>query len=173
MQQSDHQVGIVAATCAYLLWGVLPLYWKLLDSVSPGEVLAHRVIWSLVFMIGILAIRKQLLPAWTEFKFIFSHFRSAIGIILASCFISINWFIFIWAVNSDRVIEASLGYYMNPLINVLLGVLFLKETLSRWQVVSFILAFCGVAIITMYYGVVPWTALMLGISFGLYGSSKS
>ncbi|MFC0561161.1 EamA family transporter RarD [Halalkalibacter alkalisediminis] len=172
MQQTDHQSGVLAATAAYLLWGVLPLFWKLFDTVSPGEVLAHRVIWSLVFMIGILAIRKQLHSAWEEFIFIFSHFRSAIGIILASCFISLNWFIFIWAVNSDRVIEASLGYYINPLLNVLLGVLFLKETFTRWQIVSFVLAFLGVTIMTLYYGVVPWTALLLGLSFGLYGLIK-
>jgi chloramphenicol-sensitive protein RarD len=171
-QQSDHQIGIIAATAAYFIWGVLPLYWKLLDSVSPSEVLAHRVIWSLVFMIGILALRKQIQPAWNELIYIFTHFRSALGIILASCLISLNWFIFIWAVNSDRVIEASLGYYMNPLINVLLGVLFLKESLTRWQIISFGLAFSGVAIITLYYGVVPWTALFLGLSFGLYGLMK-
>ncbi|WP_227936968.1 EamA family transporter RarD [Alkalihalobacillus deserti] len=170
--QQDHQSGILAAIAAYLIWGILPLYWKLLETVSPGEVLAHRVIWSLVFMIGILVIRKQLQPAWKEFIIIFSHYRSAIGVILASCFISLNWFIFIWAVNSDRVIEASLGYYINPLLNVLLGALFLKESFTRWQVLSFVLAFSGVTIMTLYYGVVPWTALLLALSFGIYGLMK-
>ncbi|ARK32828.1 EamA family transporter RarD [Halalkalibacter krulwichiae] len=134
--------------------------------------LAHRVIWSLLFMVGILAVSKQLAPAWKEFISIFTQFRSAIGILLASSFISINWFIFIWAVNSDHVIEASLGYYINPLLNVLLGVLFLKESLTRWQIVSFSLAFVGVGILTMNYGAVPWAALSLGLSFALYGLFK-
>ncbi|GAE26825.1 hypothetical protein JCM9140_2927 [Halalkalibacter wakoensis JCM 9140] len=140
MQQSEHQLGVIAAIGAYLIWGVLPLYWKLLEPVSAGEVLAHRIIWSLVIMILILTVRKQLLSGWKELVSIFTHFRTAIGIILASCVITINWFVFIWAVNSDRVIEASLGYYINPLINVLLAMLFLKERFTRWQAVSVALA---------------------------------
>ncbi|MCL7747565.1 EamA family transporter RarD [Halalkalibacter alkaliphilus] len=172
MQQSEHQVGVLAATFAYLIWGILPLYWKLLEPVSPGEVLAHRIVWSLVFMILILTVRKQLRSSWREFIYIFTHFRSAVAIILASCFITLNWFVFIWAVNSDRVVEASLGYYINPLINVLLAMLFLKERFTRWQGISIGLAFIGVAVMTIFYGVVPWAALILAVSFGLYGLIK-
>ncbi|MFC0471640.1 EamA family transporter RarD [Halalkalibacter kiskunsagensis] len=172
MQQSEHQIGVLAAIGAYLLWGVLPLYWKLLEPVSAGEVLAHRVVWSLVVMILILAIRKQLRSGWKELISIFTNLRSAIGIIVASCFITLNWFVFIWAVNSDRVIEASLGYYINPLINVLLAMLFLKERFTRWQAISLVLAFIGVTVMTVYYGVMPWAALILAFSFGMYGLIK-
>ncbi|WP_332692214.1 EamA family transporter RarD [Halalkalibacter lacteus] len=172
MQQSEHHLGVLAAIGAYLLWGVLPLYWKLLEPVSAGEVLAHRIVWSLVVMILLLAIRKQLQPGWKELVSIFTNYRSAFGIIVASCFITLNWFVFIWAVNSDRVIEASLGYYINPLINVLLAMLFLKERFTRWQALSLVLAFIGVTVMTVYYGVMPWAALILAFSFGMYGLIK-
>jgi chloramphenicol-sensitive protein RarD len=172
MQQSEHKLGVLAAIGAYLLWGVLPLYWKLLEPVSAGEVLAHRIVWSLVVMILILAIRKQLKSGLKELVSIFKSLRSAIGIIVASCFITLNWFVFIWAVNSDRVIEASLGYYINPLINVLLAMLFLKEHFTRWQTLSLVLAFIGVTVMTIYYGVMPWAALILAFSFGMYGLMK-
>ncbi|KHF38798.1 EamA family transporter RarD [Halalkalibacter okhensis] len=172
MPKSEHQIGVFAAIFAYLIWGILPLYWKLLEPVSAGEVLAHRIVWSLVFMILILAFKKQLRSSWKEFIYIFTHIRSAVAIILASCFITLNWFVFIWAVNSDRVVEASLGYYINPLINVLLAMVFLKERFTRWQGISIGLAFIGVAVMTIFYGVIPWAALILAVSFGLYGLIK-
>lgn len=172
MQEQEHRIGVIAAVIAYLMWGVLPLYWKLLDHVSAVEVLAHRVVWSLAFMIIVLVVRKQLHAFWNEFKIIFSQKKTAISIILASLFISLNWFVFIWAVTNDRVVEASLGYYINPLINVLLAMVFLKERFTRWQGVSFALAFIGVSIMTIYYGVMPWVALILALSFSVYGLIK-
>lgn len=172
MQQSDYKLGVFAAIGAYILWGVLPLYWKLLESVSASEVLAHRIIWSLVFMIIILACRGQLRVAFTEFRYIFSHLKPALGMIFASCFITLNWFVFIWAVSHDRVIEASLGYYINPLLNVLLALLFLKERFTRWQTIAMVFASIGVLILTIYYGVVPWVAFILAFSFGVYGLMK-
>ncbi|MDT8861909.1 EamA family transporter RarD [Alkalihalobacillus sp. MEB130] len=172
MQQSEHQIGVFAAVGAYLIWGVLPLYWKLLEPVSAGEVLAHRIVWSLVIMMLILTVKRQLHSSWKELVHIFTHYRTALGIILASCVITLNWFVFIWAVNSDRVIEASLGYYINPLINVLLAAIFLKERFTRWQSLSVGLAFVGVATMTFFYGVVPWAALFLAFSFAIYGLIK-
>ncbi|MCK0469976.1 EamA family transporter RarD [Halalkalibacter sp. APA_J-10(15)] len=172
MTQSDYKTGILAAIFAYILWGVLPLYWKLLEPVSAAEVLAHRIIWSLLFMLLILTWKRQLRVGLAELKRIFSNWKPAIGMILASCFISLNWFVFIWAVSHDRVIEASLGYYINPLLNVILSFLFLKERFTRYQMYAVGFAFIGVTIMTSYYGVVPWVAFVLALSFGIYGLMK-
>ncbi|MCM3759985.1 EamA family transporter RarD [Alkalihalobacillus oceani] len=172
MQDTTYRNGVIATVTAYLLWGILPLYWKLLEHVPAMEVLAHRIIWSLVLMFLLLLARKQLPAFWKECKIIFSNKKSAFGITFAAFFISINWFLFIWAVANERVVEASLGYYINPLISVLLGILFLKERFTRWQAVSFVLAFIGVMILTLFYGVVPWVSLILACSFGIYGLLK-
>ncbi|WP_368503015.1 EamA family transporter RarD [Alkalihalophilus sp. As8PL] len=172
MQQSEHRVGMIAAIFAYLLWGILPLYWKQLEHVTPGEVLAYRIIWSLVFMIGILAFRNQLGFFVAEVRRLLKSKKQTFGMILASVFISMNWFVFIWAVTSERMIEASLGYYINPLINVLLAMVILKERFTRWQGISFALAFIGVSLMTVYYGVIPYAAFLLAFTFGIYGLMK-
>ncbi|NEU30476.1 EamA family transporter RarD [bacterium LRH843] len=172
VQDNGHSTGVIAAIVAYIIWGVLPLYWKLLDHLSAIEVLAQRIIWSLVFMVVLLLVQKQLRPFWKEVKVIFSNKKTAVRITLASLLISVNWSLFIWAVSNDRIIEASLGYYINPIINVILAMIFLKERLTRMQGASFFLAFIGVAIMTIYYGVFPWVALVLASSFSLYGLLK-
>jgi chloramphenicol-sensitive protein RarD len=146
----------------------LPLYWKLLVSVPPLEILAHRVLWSFVFMVLIVAGsggRKAIATVLTDKKRLFLMF-------LCGLIISINWFTYIYAVNTNHVIEASMGYFINPLVVVLLGVTVLKEKLSRWQLTALILAAIGVSIITVQYGRVPWIAIFLATSFAAYGLIK-
>ncbi|PTM53325.1 EamA family transporter RarD [Desmospora activa] len=172
MNEKQQGMGILAAVTAYLLWGILPLYWKLFEGVTPAVILAHRIVWSLVFMILVLLCMRQLGKVAKEIRHTFSHVTSVLTISCAAVLISINWFLFIFAVNSDRVIETSLGYYINPLINVLLATIFLKERLTRWELLSFLLATGGVITITVDYGGIPWIALGLALSFGLYGLIK-
>lgn len=160
--------GVAYAMAAYIFWGFLALYWKALSQVPAGEILAHRVIWSFLFVAVLLLATGR----WSELKTIVVQRRKMLGVFLAAILVSINWFIYIWAVNSNHIVEASLGYYINPLINVALGILFLKEKLNFWQSVSLTLAAIGVGIITFQYGNIPWVALSLALSFGLYGLIK-
>lgn len=171
-RETDSLRGIAYAAAAYFLWGFLPLYWKPLDTVSSLEILAHRIVWSFVFMIAILMVLKRINRFVGGFKNLFLERVNFLSVFAASILISANWLIYIWAVNSNHVIETSFGYYINPLLSVLLGVIVLKEKLNRWQVVSFILAAIGVAILTVQYGKIPWVALSLALTFGLYGLAK-
>lgn len=164
MKDQQQNVGVLAAISAYLLWGVLPLYWKLLDHVLAVEVLAHRFIWLLVFMIVMLLCIRKFRSVVREIRHAFSNRRSAMSISVAAVLICANWFIFIFTVNSDHVLEASLGYYINPLVNVLLATIFLKERLSRWELLSFFLAIAGVFTMAFHYGRVPWAAILDHVS---------
>ena len=171
-ENREFGIGVVFAGLSYILWGILPLFWKMVDGVPAGEILAHRIVWSLVFMLLILAaLRKIPSFAW-ELKALIKNRKRLIGISLASIFISINWGLYIWAVNADRVIEASLGYYINPLVSILLAVIVLKEKLSGLQTVSIILAGAGVLVLTFSFGTFPWVAIMLALSFAFYGLIK-
>ncbi|WP_085524598.1 EamA family transporter RarD [Tuberibacillus sp. Marseille-P3662] len=171
-QSNDPLIGALAAVGAYTLWGVMPIYWKLIDAASAQEVLGHRIVWSFVFMIVVLLVSGKLKRFFTDLRAIVKTPKKLLIITGASIVISINWYTYIWAVGHDHVVQASLGYYINPLISVLLGVLFLKEKLSFWQIISFVLAFIGVLMMTIQVGVFPWVALMLAMSFGLYGLLK-
>lgn len=172
MNDRQQVKGVTAAFVAYLLWGVLPLYWKLLDHVPSEEVLAHRIVWSLVFMVIMLVCMRKVRRVTNEIRAALTQPKAAFSILLAAIIISMNWFVFIFTVNSDRVIEASLGYYINPLINVLLATIFLKERLSRSEWLACCLAAVGVLIMTASYGHVPWAALFLALTFGFYGLIK-
>lgn len=172
MEQNDEKIGIIYTASAYLLWGFLPIYWKLIQEVPAGEILAHRIIWSFLFMIAIILMKQKGRAFIAECKLIIKDKRKLIGITLASVMISLNWLTYIWAVNTDHVIQASLGYYINPLVSILLGIIVLKETLTRRQLLSFILAGIGVTFLTISYGVFPWVALLLAFSFGFYGLLK-
>jgi len=160
--------GIIYAVLSYLAWGFLPLYWRLFASMPAWEILAQRILWSFVFVALIVTVTMQ----WKRLKVIVSSRRSIAAVVLCSIFISVNWFLFIWAVNSHHVIETSLGYYMNPLISVLFAVFFLKEKLSRGQWLSLLLAGVGVLIMAVQYGQIPWVAISLAVSFSLYGLAK-
>ncbi|NMH71704.1 EamA family transporter RarD [Bacillus sp. RO2] len=168
----EFAIGIISAGLSYILWGILPLFWKLVDDVPAGEILAHRIVWSLVFILIILAMLRKI-PSFTlEVKALVRNRKRLIGISLASIFISINWGLYIWAVNADRIIEASLGYYINPLVSILLAVIVLKEKLSGLQTLSIILAGAGVLVLTFSFGTFPWVAIMLALSFAFYGLIK-
>ena len=157
--------GLAYALAAYLAWGVAPVYFKALRGVPPLEILAHRVVWSVVLLAGLVAVRRQL-----------GALRRALGdrrrvALLAgtAALISVNWGIFIWAVDAGRLLEASLGYFVNPLVNVVLGVAFLRETLSRAQRAAVALAAAGVVVLVVRSGAFPWLSLALALSFGTYG----
>lgn len=157
--------GLLAAFGAFIIWGLLPLYWKSLSSAIPIEILCHRITWSTLVTILLLFFWKRtgtLLRALKEKKILFSF-------LLTSLLLSTNWLIYIWAVNSEYIVESSLGYYINPLINVMLGVLFLKERLRTAQWAAILLATVGVCYLTFVYGHFPWIAIVLGLTFGLYG----
>ena len=171
-QTDERLIGMAATAGAYLLWGVLPLYWKLVDLVPPPEILAQRIAWSFFFMAVVLLSTGKLLDFWSELCEISCQLKKLSGIIIASILISVNWLTYIWAVNSNHIIDTSLGYYINPLVSVLLGIIVLKEKLSFWQMVSFCLAMLGVLNLTFHFGAFPWIALILAITFGLYGLCK-
>jgi chloramphenicol-sensitive protein RarD len=161
-------VGILYAILAYTTWGFLPLYWKLLEVVPAGQILAHRIIWSFLFIAGLLFISHR----WHHVSNILSSRTNRFAIIACAFFISANWYIYIWAVNANHVIEASLGYYINPLISILMGMLFLQEKLNRWQLIAVLFAFLGVLILTIQFGRLPWIAIILAVSFACYGLIK-
>jgi chloramphenicol-sensitive protein RarD len=157
--------GALFALGAYGLWGVVPIYWKTLAHVPAAEVVAHRVIWSVFFVAGILAFSRGFGRAATALRS-----RRTLAFLSASTFvIAINWGLFIWAVQSGRILQASLGYYVNPLVSVALGVVFLGERLSRSQVVAVVLATIGVLILTFAGGAFPWVSLVLAGTFAAYG----
>lgn len=172
MPENKRVQGIVFAAGAYLLWGILPVYWKLLQSVSSLQVLGHRIVWSLVFLLLLLLITRRLPGFIDEVRAIFQRPRQVFFIIVAAVMLNINWGLYIWAVNDDRIIQTSLGYYINPLVSVLLGMLFLRERLSFWQWVAFALAVVGVVGLTIEYQALPWVSLILAITFGFYGLLK-
>ncbi|WP_456276680.1 EamA family transporter RarD [Bacillus sp. AK128] len=169
--ERENAIGISFTAAAYVLWGVLPIYWKFLNQVPALEILAHRVIWSFIFVLIIVFFMKRKLLK-NFFQVQMSKKKTWFGLLLASVFISINWLTYIFAVNTNHIVEASLGYYINPLVAVLLGVFVLREKMNKWQVVSFALATIGVIYMTVSLGKLPWVALVLAFSFGFYGLSK-
>lgn len=157
--------GMVYAGGAYTLWGLLPLYWKALHDIPALEILAHRMVWALGVVFLILAYQRH----WRWLPAALRDRRVLLTFTLSAVLLSVNWFIYIWAVNANHVVDASLGYFINPLVNVLLGVLFLKERLRFWQGIAIMFALTGVLALTVSYGVLPWIALTLAGSFGFYG----
>jgi chloramphenicol-sensitive protein RarD len=159
------QTGILQAALAYVCWGLFPLYFKALQQVPPLEMLAHRVAWSLLFVMFILAWQRRF--AWLGPAL--RDRRTVATFVASSALISINWFVYIWAVTHGRVVEASLGYFINPLVNVLVGALFLHERLRRAQWAAVALAALGVLWLSWQAGHPPWIALVLACSFASYG----
>lgn len=157
--------GLLAAAAAFLTWGVSPIYWKTLAAVPAFEILMHRVIWSFLFLAPIVTIQGR----WSELTAAMRNFRTLLILLATTMFVATNWLIFIWSVNNNRVLQASLGYYINPLISIVLGMIFLKERLRPLQVTAVLLAAAGVAYLTVRLGSFPWIALSLAFSFGFYG----
>lgn len=161
------QRGVWYGLAAYLAWGLLPIYWKALGQVPALEILANRIVWSLVLVLLILAVRRSwnwLLAARTRDVFL--------TYLAAAVLLAVNWFVYIWAVNDGHVVETSLGYFINPLVNVVLGVLLFREVLRPLQWVAVAIAASGVLYLTLSYGSLPWIALTLAFSFGFYGVMK-
>jgi len=161
----DERSALIAGFAAFATWGLIPVYWKLLKTVSAPEILAHRVIWTTLFLIVLLTWQGR----WPELREAARSRRSLLYCLASGLALSTNWLFFIWAVNVNRVVETSLGYFMTPLVNVLFGAIFLRERLTRWQLVSVLLALVGVLTLTLGYGKFPWIAVTLCLSFGLYG----
>jgi chloramphenicol-sensitive protein RarD len=157
--------GVLYALGAYLCWGLLPIFWKALAGVPALEILAHRMVWALAVMLVLLGARRR----WVWLREALRSPRVVLTFLTTSLLLSLNWFIYIWAVNAGHIVETSLGYFMNPLVNVLLGVLFLKERLRPVQVVAIVIAVAGVLYMTYSYGALPWISLSLAFSFALYG----
>src|SRR2546423_5181460 len=162
---SRETLGLVAGVACFTTWGLIPVYWKLIASVPTTEILAHRFVWTSIFLSILLTWQKR----WNEVVENVRSRRALIFCLTGGVAIASNWFLFIWAVNIGHVVETSLGYFMTPLMNVLFGALFLRERLTRMQFISVILALLGVLNLTFGYGRFPWIAVLLCISFGLYG----
>lgn len=161
----EERSALIAGFAAFGTWGLIPVYWKLLKTVSAPEILAHRCVWTTLFLVLLLTWQGR----WPELREAARSRRTLLYCFASGLALSTNWLFFIWAVNVDRVVETSLGYFMTPLVNVLFGAIFLRERLTRWQLVSVLLALAGVLYLTLGYGKFPWVAVVLCFSFGIYG----
>lgn len=159
------RTGILSAALAFLCWGLFPLYFHALSAVAPLEILIHRVLWSLLFLAIVLTVRRQ----WAWLPPLLRKPRVVASFIVSALLLSGNWLLYIWAVNNGHVLESSLGYFINPLVNVMLGYLVLKERMRVGQWAAIALAACGVAWLAWAAGRMPWIALLLAASFGAYG----
>ncbi len=163
--KSHETSALIAGIAAFTTWGLIPVYWKLLKDVPASEILAHRFVWTSVFLIGLLSWRRR----WPEVKKTLQSRRATLYCLSSGSAVALNWFFFIYAVNIGRIIETSLGYFMTPLVNVLFGAVFLRERLTRLQMASVALATIAVLYLTFGYGYFPWIAVALCTTFGLYG----
>jgi chloramphenicol-sensitive protein RarD len=166
--RSEYSLGLLFGVSAYVFWGLFPLYWPLLKPASPLEIVSHRAVWTLVFCIIVLALLRQLKSTLAIMK----HPKKMAGLFATTVLISINWLTYIWATNNGHVVEAALGYYINPLIIIAFGVLLLREKMRPLQWVAVGIAAIGVTILTIDYGRLPWVAISLALSWGTYGLLK-
>lgn len=164
----DSRRGLIFGATAYTLWGTFPLYWTLLEPGGAIEILAHRIVWSVLTMVMILVLARRV----GHVRALLRDRRRLLLICCAAVVITVNWGGYIWGVNNGRVVETSLGYFINPLVTVLMGVLVLGERLRRLQWVAMTIAFVAVVVLTLDYGRPPWVALLLAFSFGTYGLLK-
>jgi len=162
---SETQVGVLYALSAYFIWGIAPLYFKYLSFISVYEILSHRVIWSVV----VTALLVSYLKDWPNVIAVCRQYKSLLMLVLTSLLISCNWLVFIWAINNGKMLEASLGYFINPIVNVVLGLVFLSERLSRLKWFAVFLAFIGVSAQAWQLGELPWVSLVLPFTFAFYG----
>lgn len=168
----NYKQGIFFGLAAYVLWGILPVYWKALELVSPFEILSSRFMWSCVFVFLLIIFQKKW-PLFTkEVKLVFSNVKTGAAMVAAGITISFNWGTFIWAVNNGHIVETSMGYYINPLVSILFAVVFLHERLDKMQLAAITCAFIGVASMVYSFGKIPWVSLTLAFTFALYGLLK-
>jgi chloramphenicol-sensitive protein RarD len=161
----DAIAGVLYAGGAFLIWGISPAYWKAMQAVPAIEIVTHRVVWSFIFLVALCFLQGR----WQELRQVLLTPRILVVLFATTLLVSFNWLLYIWAVNAGYLLQASLGYYINPLVNVLLGMAFLKERLRRPQAIAVLLACAGVAFRTLSLGQFPWIALALAFSFGTYG----
>jgi len=162
---SQSSEGLICGASAFLIWGISPVYWRTLHDVPAFEILMHRVVWSFLFLIPLVLLQRR----WNELKSVLRRPRALLILMATTLLVACNWLIFIWAINNGYVLQTSLGYYINPLLSVLLGMIFLRERLRPLQVLAVLLAAAGVLYMTLKLGLLPWIALSLALSFGLYG----
>ena len=167
-EAAERRTGTLAGVAAYSLWGLFPLVFHQLQSVGAGEILLHRIVWSFVVVLVILLVRNDR----TGFQWLREHRGALPRLIAAGGLVAVNWLVYIWAVNHDHVVEAALGYYVNPLITVALGIIVLGEHLRRLQVIALAFGIAAVSVLTVAYGRLPWIALVLACSFAGYGFLK-
>lgn len=165
MDAKQTRLGVLLALAAYFIWGIAPAYFKLIYYVPADEILTHRVIWSFFFMVALMSISRQ----WPRVKVLLQTPKKIFMLALSAVLIGGNWLLFIWAVNNHHMLEASLGYFINPLVNILLGMIFLGERFRRMQWLAVILAACGVLVQLWTFGSLPLIALGLAFSFAFYG----
>ncbi len=163
-----HKEGILYAFGAYFIWGLTPIYWKMIQHVPAIQLIGHRIAWSFILLSVVLFATRQ----WSELRSLASERRIIRIYLVAAALVGCNWFIYVWAVNAGYIVEASLGYFINPLLSVLLGVIFLRERLRRLQWFAVGLAAAGVIYLTAAHGRLPWIALGLAFTFGFYGLVK-
>ena len=160
--------GVLFALAAYILWGFFPLYFKAIQQVSALQILAHRIAWGFVFTLAVVLMLRQ----WKEFRASVFNRRTFLIYAGASVVLGINWFTYVWAVITNHVVESSLGYFINPIVSVLLGVIFLRERLRTFQWVAIAMVTAGVVYLTITFGQLPWISLVLAVTFGFYGLLK-
>ncbi|MBG22099.1 MAG: protein RarD [Idiomarinaceae bacterium] len=160
--------GVLFAIAAYTMWGVAPIYFKLLQQVPALEILAHRIIWSFILVLLLIVGLRR----WQRIKPVVTNKKQMLRLTIATFLLGGNWFLFIWAINNDHILDASLGYYINPLLNVAIGMVVFAERMRRMQLVAIALAVIGVLIQVISFGSVPWVALALACSFATYGAIR-
>ena len=164
-QRAEPVLGVIYAGAAFLIWGLAAVYWKELKFIPSLEIIAHRVAWSFFFLLPLIMLQRQ----WSEFVAVLQNLKMLSILLTSAILVAANWLLYVWAVNNDHLLQASLGYYINPLVNVVLGMLFLRERLRSPQIVAVLLATIGVIYLTIQYGEFPYIAICLATSFGLYG----
>ena len=166
-QKNSHtsSLGVAYALAAYGIWGFAPMYWRALESIPAAQLLAHRVLWSMVVGVALLLLTRRA----SELRAVLRSRRRLLPMLLSALLIGGNWLVFLFAVETNRVLDTSLGYYINPLISVLMGTLLLGEKLRPWQIAAVSLAAVGVLLLTLSFGKLPWISLVLALSFALYG----
>jgi len=164
-KDNSSRIGVLLGLTAYLIWGSFPVFFKALEGAAPLEIVCHRIFWSVVFLFILVACRRQLRQVGTTLK----NRQVLLTLCGSTLLIATNWLVFIYAVQHGEVLQSSMGYFITPLLSILLGFIFLRERLNRWQMFSVLLALIGVLNLTLHHGQVPWIALILASSFGLYG----
>jgi len=169
---NNEKSGIINGIIAFVMWGVYPLYWAMLQTISPQELLINRMFWSFFTLIIFILVFKKMDLLKETLKSLVLNKKKILLLVCAALFLAANWFVFTFSIVEGRVLEASLGYYINPLLNVLIGVVFLKEKLNKFQILAVLIALMGVLYLTISYGVLPWISLVLAFTFALYSLIK-